>query len=182
MGAVLEMSFHKRPVAFFLITMMALTACGNQPDRGKGLEIVKGLANKTTRISPTLPSAEELTQGITAALKNTEKPLALAYIEDRKNFTLLTEVSMNGPYSTWVSPDRRTLSEQQGVIISSRGLGADLMAAEVNSSLRLIRTKKSGTAGRTHIYLDGENHEVARSRSMVPKLSRLEKSALVSQH
>ena len=174
MGTVLEMSIHKRPVTFILITLMALTACGNQPDRGKALEIAKGLANRTSRISPTLPSAEELTQGITAALENTKKPLALAHIEDRKNVTLLTEVSMNGPYSTWVSPDRRTLSEQQGMIISSRGLGADLMAAKVDPSLQLIRTKKSGTADRTHVYLDGENHEVVMRLSCKIKISGTE--------
>ncbi|MCW1954578.1 MAG: YjbF family lipoprotein [Roseobacter sp.] len=154
------MSFHKRSVALFLILSLALVACGNQPDRGKGLEVVKGLVKKRASVTPAAPSADDLTKGITVALDTTEKPLALAFIEDRRNFTLLTEVSVNSAHSTWASTDRRTLSERHGIIVSSRGLGADLMAAQVSPSLALIRNAHSGRADRTHIYLDGENHEV----------------------
>ena len=138
---------------------LALAACGNQPDQGSVLNAIKGGALKKSRETSAVPTAEELSRNIGLALKNTDKRLAIAVVENRNSFTFLTEVANNGAYSTWGSPDRRTISEKNGVVTATRGLGADLMSAEVSNSLALIVNRRSGNASRTHVYLNGENQE-----------------------
>lgn len=141
--------------------LLLLAACGNQPGHGTGLQAIRGAVLKKAAPSSAIPDATELKRTITEALANTDKRLAVAVVERHNTFTFLTEIARNGAYSTWGSPDRRTLSEQSGLVTASRGLGADLMSANVGESLALIQGRRAGSAIRSHIYLDGENQEVS---------------------
>lgn len=154
------MSTKKTCVALCAVLAFAVSACGNQPDRGSVFKAVKQGTLKTKATTPSLPSAEELKRTISEALSNTDKRLAIAVVENRNSFTFLTEIAENGAYSTWGSPDRRTITEKQGMISATRGLGADLMSANLDESLALVQARRAGTVSRSHVYLDGENAEV----------------------
>lgn len=159
MGAILEMIFRMKLATLVSALTLALAACGNTPDQGSVLKAITGGTLKKSNNAAVMPSAEDLSRNISLALSNTDKRLAIAVVENHNSFTFLTEVATNGAFSTWGSPDRRTLTEQRGIITSSRGLGADLMSADVGPSVSLILSRTSGSSNRAHIYLDGENQE-----------------------
>ncbi len=144
-----------------LVTSLSLSACGNQTDRGVYFKAVRqGLLTKPAAAAP-LPTPEQLQATIATALGNTDKRLAIAVVERRNSFTFLTEVQRNGQFGTWGSPDKRTVTKQNGMISATRGLGFDLMASENDAVLALVTTRKSGKADRTLFYLDGQNQETA---------------------
>ena len=160
MGAVLEMNSHIKLKVLCVIVAIGVSACGNQPDQGGVSKAIQQVVLKQKSPAPEMPTPDGLQKTIKEALSNTDRRLAIAVVESRNSFTFLTEIATNGSFSTWGSPDRRTITERQGLITASRGLGADLMSADVSDSLRLVRTRKAGQASRKHIYLDGQNKEV----------------------
>lgn len=71
---------------------------------------------------------------------------------------VLRRVGQNGPVSSWRSPDGAGLSYDGGLLTATRGLGDDLMSAELAGSRAML----AGTApergyARIHSYVDGEN-------------------------
>lgn len=76
----------------------------------------------------------------------------------------LAPVARNGDVTVWQTLDGITLSFRSGVLVATRGLGDDLMSADVNGTLAMLR----GTDEATHYphirsYLDGEDRTVFRS-------------------
>lgn len=66
-------------------------------------------------------------------------------------------VGQNGPVVTWRSGDQVGLSLENGVLVATRGLGDDLMAADVADTLAMLRGNRVATDyTRIHTYLDGE--------------------------
>jgi hypothetical protein len=59
----------------------------------------------------------------------------------------------NGPVQTWATPEYLTLGLRDGVLISTRGFGSDLMSAEA-PDLALL-SSGSGQYERRYQYLDG---------------------------
>ncbi|RXV66947.1 hypothetical protein C6W92_01805 [Roseovarius sp. A46] len=76
----------------------------------------------------------------------------------------LAPVARNGGVTVWQTLDGITLSFRSGVLVATRGLGDDLMSADVDGTLAMLR----GTDKATHYphirsYLDGEDRTVFRS-------------------
>jgi hypothetical protein len=65
----------------------------------------------------------------------------------------MAERARNGATVTLASADDSTLSLREGVMVATRGLATDLMAASVPSAAQLARG--AGSHGRVHRYLDG---------------------------
>lgn len=98
----------------------------------------------------------EINQLITRAqLDQVKSPLLAAQLTGPGTFATLVPVGANGDVITWRSADEITLSLRQGILVATRGLGQDLMAADVTDALQMIR---GGAADytRVHTYLDGE--------------------------
>lgn len=139
--------------------LFTLASCGNQPGRGLVLKsITSGAFKKDPEVkSAGMPSQEELEANVSQALANSEKRLAIVVVEKRNSFSFMTEISQNASVRTWASPDRRTLSTASGLIVATRGLGFDLMSANLQGSRALVTARKAGSAQRAMNYLDGEN-------------------------
>lgn len=75
---------------------------------------------------------------------------------------LFVEDLRNGDNVSWVSPSNEMISLQNGLLISTRGAGYDLLSADVRDvflALALDRPR----AVRVHRYLDGQNHVLVKS-------------------
>jgi hypothetical protein len=70
------------------------------------------------------------------------------------------EVGQNGGATTWFAEDGVGLSTKSGMLISTRGIGFDLMSSHVDQPLAMIKSHGTGTATRLHRFLDGEDQEV----------------------
>lgn len=62
----------------------------------------------------------------------------------------------NGDVQTWKLADGVSLSFLDAVLFSSRGLGADLMSADVSGTRAMLAGDGSARHIRLHSYLDGE--------------------------
>ena len=98
----------------------------------------------------------DLNQLVTRAqLDQVQTPLMAARLTGPGTFATLVPVGVNGDVFTWRSADDITLSLKQGIVVATRGLGQDLMAADVDDTLKMLRGYAQGYT-RIHTYLDGE--------------------------
>ncbi|PIE12414.1 MAG: hypothetical protein CSA70_09695 [Rhodobacterales bacterium] len=144
--------------ALAAVAMLSLAACGNDTERDNARKAVfSGLLGMVNKSEPNVPSAQQLAAQASAALKNSDLPLTVTVIENTKVGAVLTRIETNGDYGTWASGDRRFVTLKHGIVTGSRGLGNDLMSADVEAVSALIRARKPGTATRVHRYLNGQN-------------------------
>lgn len=95
-------------------------------------------------------------------------PSAMPHAAERLNATLparnasatLAVEAVNGTVTTWHTADNITLSFDRGVLVSTRGLGDDLMGAGADKTLTALAGGFAGPYRRQLRYLDGENHTV----------------------
>ena len=82
---------------------------------------------------------------------------------------VLGPISRNGDVTVWQTLDGITLSFRRGVLIATRGLGDDLMSADVGGAPDLLRGRDDG-GYHPHIrsYLDGEDRTVFRTYQCRP--------------
>ena len=90
----------------------------------------------------------------TAALK-------IALLEEKKQASVLIETGENLNVTTYFTPDGISISLQDGVLVATRGLGFDLMTADVSAVQSGLRN--GSRAVRVHRYLDGEDQVVIKS-------------------
>ena len=76
----------------------------------------------------------------------------------------LAPVAQNSDVTVWQTLDGITLSFRRGVLVATRGLGDDLMSADVEGDINLLRSR-GGDGYYPHIrsHLDGEDRTVFRS-------------------
>ena len=96
------------------------------------------------------------------AIDKSPTPVLFAGIETRKAYATLAPFGENRGIVTWVSADGITLSFKNGLLVATRGLGPDLMAADVSDAARAVRAG-AGSYVRIYDYLDGEDHTIRRS-------------------
>jgi len=77
----------------------------------------------------------------------------------------LAPVARDGAVTVWQTLDGITLSFRHGVLVATRGLGADLMSADVDTTLAMLRgatygATEGGYYPHIRTYLDGENRTV----------------------
>ena len=81
----------------------------------------------------------------------------LLFVETEAGQSLLAEEARNGPVRTWRAEEGVSLSTDAGLIVATRGLGADLMSADVSGTRAALSGGPSQDYPRLHSYLDGEN-------------------------
>lgn len=74
-----------------------------------------------------------------------------------------------GPVLTWATPDGATFSQRNGVLIQTRGLGADLMSATAPSVAQLMQPGQKYT--RIYYFLGGDDQGVKRTYDCVTTIA-----------
>lgn len=145
----------------FIISILALSvlsSCGNDSERvgpGKMLGMVtKSGLGKQGEVPAGQPT------GLTrAALAQIGLPIQLAVVENVSIAAIIAKEATNKDVETWATVDDVTISLREGVLVSTRGLGTDLMVADVPST-KILRSS-SEPYQRTHVYLDGSDQRDA---------------------
>lgn len=78
-----------------------------------------------------------------------------ARLDDGAVRALLAPAGRNGRVTTWQSVDRVALSLDEGVLVATRGLGQDLMSADVTGTQAFLQGQGAPDWTRLHSYLDG---------------------------
>ncbi len=138
---------------------LGLAACGNAPGRDvTATSMVQAIVSAITGGDESgTPDANVVAGQAAAALANSDGQVVILSIPERDVLTALQQIERNGEYVTFGSSDRRSLTLKHGVLTATRGLGYDLMSADVEEVSRLIRGRSEGAARRINRYLDGEN-------------------------
>ena len=94
-----------------------------------------------------------------AELEKAGKPILRVSSKTLGQTSLLTVLDAKGDVLTWKTRDGATFSQRSGVLIQTRGLGADLMSAEAPSVGQLMRP---GTSYRRIYYFLGDDDQGTR--------------------
>ncbi len=172
MGTVLEMTGipHRPGLVVALALALALSGCGN--DQGSGLSGLK--LGTTANIALALLNrpggqAQAVAAGATpdaatiaagrALLQQAGQPILLVQDPSRGLAAFMAPLGVNGDVVTWATPDYLTIGLRDGIVISTRGFGADLMSASAPTAARIALG--SGRHQRLYYYLDGADQTQA---------------------
>lgn len=148
------MSVQRHILAVALAVSALLTGCGSADQGGAGL----GQA-VLARIAPQ-PAAASLRQVLTPdVIASFEQSAGVIGLPDRGQEALVVELNRRGSTVTWASLDGVSVSTRSGVVVATRGLGGDLMVADLAEVIAGVRGQRA-EALRVHRYLDGENQTV----------------------
>ena len=162
MGAVLEMkSGSNRAMAALLVAATLLASCGNDAvgtDYSAAAKGLIGLLKKDkSAAAPTLASLDQ--QGIATlrgALEGDGQAILLVVSPSLKYTNLMAPYGQNGNVQTWASTQYETLSLRAGMLVATRGFGADLMSSS-GPDIAAIASGH-GMTKRSYFYLDGGDH------------------------
>jgi hypothetical protein len=155
MGTGLEMTLNPVGTCLALLALVGLTGCGNDPaalDRGA---LVRSVANSLTPDRADRPATAPLATP-EQVLAQVTGPVILLQSENGDQGYVIG-VRDNGPYRTYATADRQTITLRDGLITNSRGLGQDLMASDVSQTAARLINGQPGPARRTLDVLDGED-------------------------
>lgn len=147
----------KFPCHHFVIAAACLLgACSNNASRQDLLDVV-GTSLAGLGKAPAAVSAEELVARLTPEVREEVAGLDLLVVslEEPNLSSFLFEAETNGDVTTFLTLDGISLSMREGILVATRGLGFDLMIADVSGLLPLLET--GGRYTRVHRYLDGED-------------------------
>jgi len=97
----------------------------------------------------------DLTRDIIEASRPADLMLVVLPVRDAA--ATATRIGDNRGKSTWITPDGIGLTFADGLLIATRGLGDDLMGADVRDTAAALQTmlQNGGTSVRIHDYLNG---------------------------
>lgn len=91
-----------------------------------------------------------------ALFANVTDPVLFAWIEELGAIATLGRAEDRAGVSTWFSGNRSSLSlAGGGVLVASRGFGADLLVADVSGVVAAIESGRAAEVQRVHRQLDG---------------------------
>ena len=148
------------------LCLAVLSGCEQQPkDAAKTTDpTVLSLAIKTAigLLKPQPKPVDPRKHLTRQAIDKAGMPILFVGIENRNAYATLSPFGENRGVVTWVSSDGITLNYRGGLLVATRGLGQDLMAADTREALVAIRSG-AGKSVRIYDYLDGEDQPVRRS-------------------
>lgn len=97
------------------------------------------------------------------AIDRSDQPLILAELPSRAVAATLVRVGDRSGVETWQTAQGQTLSYRRGVLVATRGLGDDLMSADVGGTLAALRGGPQSDYPRLMTFLDGEGRTVFRA-------------------
>ena len=141
-----------------VIGLGGLAACGsdtNQTENSRMAgESIKQIFStfKRDKTVAVAPDAEAMAR---SSLELNKGPLILLSQETPKNVSILGMIGENGTMRTYATPTMQAVILRGGMLAGTRGLGFDMMSAEVEQTGRLIRARTPGTGKKVIRYLDG---------------------------
>jgi hypothetical protein len=145
---------HLVRAALAAVVVLGIAACGTDRGDDPTARVVQGVVQL---LRPAAPPPPVTRQQIDQVLASTDSAVALVEVEQRSQQAIIVEIERNGPYVTYGTGDRRTLTFRDGILTATRGLGGDLMSTDAPGIRALIRNRESGSATRTMRFLDGED-------------------------
>lgn len=98
-----------------------------------------------------------------AVIDRSPQPLILAEMPDLGVLATLIPAGTNGNVVTWRTGQNQMLSFDGGVLVATRGLGADLMSADVTATRAALNGGPSQGYARLLSYLDGDEGTLLRA-------------------
>ena len=140
-----------------------VTACGTERGEQSVFDPVVQTISSVGRAKARPLTADQIRGNLTPEIRAQYSGLSLkvAVLERQELASILIESETNRDTVTYFTPDGISVALKQGVLVGTRGLGFDLMTADVTE---VIGSLHSGArAVRIHHYLDGEDKVVMRS-------------------
>ncbi len=110
------------------------------------------------------PTGTEIRAALTPAqLERAQVPLLLAEVPGVNLAATLVLMQSRDGVETWRTGESQTLSFRGGVLVATRGLGDDLMSAEVTGTLAALNGGPQEGYPRLLTYLDGEDRTLFRA-------------------
>lgn len=124
-----------RSFYYMLVTLTVLVGCSSDPNQ---TALIKQTFSKTAMLEP---GSAFLTA------RNSGAPTYVAGLQSKENaYTLFVRQTVNTKgEETWISPDRLSLGMKDGVIIATRGFGNDIYAADIDGTLRALKSSDENT-------------------------------------
>lgn len=161
MGTVLEMIRFTARIVLAIAVSASLAACGNDPNSGAS-DVELGAALKATfaRIKNgppvtgpvTAPDAATIAAG-REVLQAAGQPIYMVNDPGTSVTAFMAPLGENGGVITWANSDYLTVGLRDGVVVATRGFGADMMSANAPTAAQL--SNGAGTYQRQFYYLDG---------------------------
>ncbi|MCB2136872.1 MAG: YjbF family lipoprotein [Rhodobacteraceae bacterium] len=142
---------------------LVLTACGNDTSRTEGskiaLDVAKSVKARLVARKKGPGPAPDPEALASTAMASFPGPLIMVGMEKSGVVSAMGEYGRNGANLTYASPAQQTMTFRGGLLVATRGLGHDLMSAELGSAATLIAQRAEGEYQRANRYLDGEGLE-----------------------
>jgi len=132
--------------------LFSLAACGPLNDSNLGRTLAEA-GQAATGIGAEAPAVPTLAPAVANAAPG---DVLLVKIIARDAVAPLTKVAQTGGAITWISPGKVTMSFEDGILVSTRGLGDDLMGADP-VGVRAALNAGGGTATRRQSFLSSED-------------------------
>lgn len=152
-----------------LVALALLSACGNDRTPNPVLSAVGAAAKNSlakVRAGKAAPAEQTTAQpaspeALRAELAKAGKPVLLVSSKTLGQTGFLMVSDAKGGVLTWATPDGATFTQRDGVLIQTRGLGSDLMSAQVPSVGQLLQ---AGTPyQRVYFFLGGDDQGTRRT-------------------
>ena len=143
-----------------LVLVAGLAACGNAPAAGPSAAELRGMLGAAFQPAAARAKGPLAVIDIPAeTLASWPEPLISAAVEDTRSTAALGRIARNGPDETYASHLGNQVTLRQGVLVASRGLGADLMSSAPPS--RAMLAAGQGSYARSWQWLDGLDQTVS---------------------
>lgn len=157
MGAVLAMMTVKYAFAAAGLSILAFVAGCSSTGSDVFLQSMRTIGTQLTSDNDTKRDARSI---LTPEMVNaTRNPLLLVELPVRQVSATRVIFDERGPVQDWRGDDGISLVLHHDVLVSTRGLGADLFAADPMPE-RLEQMPRSVPYTRNYRHLDGENREI----------------------
>lgn len=143
---------------------VALTACGSDTSPSETFGEIKAQIQQLRGSNAPAPSAEQIKAVLTPEVRAQfgNRPFIVTTMDEPPISAGLFLVSDRQGKKIYQTVDNIALTLDGGIVVATRGLGFDLMDADVRQIHEAIRNG-GGRSARVHRYLDGENHTVLRA-------------------
>ncbi len=189
----------KRASLAAAVALVLLAGCGSdtmRPDENSEIagqavrELLTKLRRKPAAATPAAPASPEVMA--LEVLRLNPGPLLFVTRDGAPTPVVVGLTETNGATRTYATPDFRTFSLRQGIIVATRGLGDDMMSSETEAVSRLILTRSAGEAEKKLRVLDGLGTErplplsckvsLAKGRESYEFAGQTWSGALVAEH
>lgn len=142
-----------------IIALLGVTACGPLAQDQPSVRVLEGIANAGSDFWEEKTDPREVLTRETIDAAPNDLLLFAPVNEDLAS--VFARTSMNSDLIAWVSDDGVSLTLRDGIVVATRGLGNDLMGADVGQVHRWL-VSGGGRMVRVHEYLNGEDQIIRR--------------------